>query len=162
MKTKPIKLWLTVLALGWLFDFLFWNKGFGINFAVFWTIGLIAVFHLLLSDGLRPHRSSLVLIPLFGFFAAVTFLRAEPMTTFLAVTFTLLTLTILTVTYLGGRWMQYSLADYFAKALSLAGSVLARPITFTSEARKVQEELGKPPAKYNLMPLLRGMLIALP
>jgi hypothetical protein len=84
----------------------------GVNFAIFWTAALIAVFYLLLSDGLRPHRSSLFLIPLFIFFAAVTFLRAEPMTTFLAYTFTMLTLTILAVTYLGGRWMQYSLADY--------------------------------------------------
>lgn len=162
MKTNPNKLWLTVLVLGWLFDFLFWNKGFGINFAVFWTVGLIAAFSLLLSDGLRPNRSSLVLIPLFGFFAAVTFLRAEPMTTFLAAVFTLLTLTILTVTYLGGRWMQYSLADYFAKALALIGSMLARPISFTSEARKAQTDSGKPPAKYSVLPLVRGVVIALP
>lgn len=162
MKTNPTKLWLIVLALGWVFDFLFWDKGFGINFAIFWTAGLIVVFYLLLSNGLRPHRSSLILLPLFGFFAAVTFLRAEPMTTFLAVTFTLLTLTILTVTYLGGRWMQYSLADYFMKALSLIGSLLARPISFTSEARKAQADSGKPPAKYKFMPLLRGILIALP
>jgi hypothetical protein len=162
MKTNPTKLWLIVLALGWLFDFLFWEKGFGINFAIFWTMGLIVAFYLLLSNGLRPNRSSLALIPLFGFFAAVTFLRAEPMTTFLAVTFTLLTLTIFTVTYLGGRWMQYSLADYFMKALSLIGSVLARPVSYTSEARKEQAESGKPPAKYNLMPLVRGIIIALP
>ncbi|MHB8779219.1 MAG: hypothetical protein ACYC6R_15885 [Anaerolineales bacterium] len=26
MKTNPNKLWIIVLALGWLFDFLFWKK----------------------------------------------------------------------------------------------------------------------------------------
>ncbi|NOH01599.1 MAG: DUF4173 domain-containing protein [Chloroflexi bacterium] len=162
MKTKPNKLWIVVLVLGWLFDFLFWENAPGINFAIFWTACLLAAFYLLLSDGLRPHRSALYLIPLFGFFAAVTFIRAEPMTTFLAYTFTMFTLTILAVTYLGGRWMQYSLADYFAKLLGLAGSMIARPIAFSTEIRKEQAEAGVKPPRYNFMPVLRGLVIALP
>ena len=35
MKNKPNKLWFIVIALGWLFDFLFWKKAPGINFAIF-------------------------------------------------------------------------------------------------------------------------------
>lgn len=162
MKTNPNKLWIIVLALGWLFDFLFWEKAPGVNFAIFWTAGLIAAFYLLLSDGLRPHRSSIILLPLFGFFAAVTFLRAEPMTTFLAYTFTMFTLTLLAVTYLGGRWMQYSLADYFLKFLALIGSIIARPLSFAAEVRKIQAESGAQPPKSNLLPLVRGIIIALP
>lgn len=162
MKTNPNKLWIIVLALGWLFDFLFWEKAPGVNFAIFWTAGLIAAFYLLLSDGMRPHRSSLILLPLFGFFAAVTFLRAEPMTTFLAYTFTMFTLTLLAVTYLGGRWMQYSLADYFMKFFVLIGSMIARPFAFTADIRKTQAESGAQPGKYNLWPLVRGIIIALP
>ncbi|MCQ3937460.1 MAG: hypothetical protein DPW18_10495 [Chloroflexi bacterium] len=162
MKTKPNKLWIVVLALGWLFDFLFWENSPGVNFAIFWTAGLLAAFYLLLSEGLRPHRSALYLIPLFGFFAAVTFIRAEPMTTFLAYTFTMLTLTILAGTYLGGRWTQYSLADYFAKLLGLTGSMIARPIAFTTEVHKAQAEAGVKPPRYNFMPILRGLVIALP
>jgi hypothetical protein len=162
MKNNPNKLWIIVLALGWLFDFLFWEKAPGINFAIFWTGGLIAAFYLLLSDGLRPHRASLYLIPLFGFFAAVTFIRAEPMTTFLAYTFTMLTLTILSVTYLGGRWMQYSLADYVVRAFGLLGSIIARPIAFTADVHKDRNETGAKPPKYNFMPIVRGLVIALP
>ena len=90
MKTNPNKLWILVFALGWLFDFLFWKMKPGVNFAIFATACLVVAFYLLLSDGLRPNRTSLILLPLFGFFAAVTFIRAEPMTTFLAYTFTLL------------------------------------------------------------------------
>jgi hypothetical protein len=86
MKTNPNKLWILVFALGWLFDFLFWKMKPGVNFAIFATACLVVAFHLLLSDGLRPNRASLGLLPLFGFFAAVTFIRAEPMTTFLAYT----------------------------------------------------------------------------
>ncbi|MBL8050386.1 MAG: DUF4173 domain-containing protein [Anaerolineales bacterium] len=162
MKNNPNKLWLIVLALGWLFDFLFWEQSPGINFAIFWTACLIAAFYLLMSDGLRPHRSSLILIPLFIFFIVVTFIRAESMTTFLAYTFTLVTLTILTVTYLGGRWLQYTFADGVAKLAALAGSIVARPILFSNDVRKVQTESGIKPSKYNFMPIIRGLVIALP
>jgi hypothetical protein len=162
MKTNPNKLWIIVLALGWLFDFLFWENPPGVNFAIFWTACLITGFYLLLNDGHRPHRATLWLIPLFGFFAAVSFIRAEPMTTFLAYTFTMFTLTVFTVTYLGGRWMQYTLSDYVTRFFSLLGSLLVRPITFTAEARKAQAEAGAQPAKYNFMPILRGLVIALP
>jgi hypothetical protein len=162
MKNTPNKLWLIVLALGWLFDFLFWEQAPGINFAIFWTAGLIAAFYLLLSDGLRPHRSALILLPLFGFFAAVTFIRAEPMTTFLAYTFTMFALTILAVTYLGGRWMQYSLSDYVAKFAALLGSMAARPVLFSVDVRKTQAEAGVKPPRFNVMPIVRGIVIALP
>lgn len=162
MKTNPNKLWIIVLALGWLFDFLFWENPPGVNFAIFWTACLIAGFFLLINDGKRPHRATLWLIPLFGFFAAVSFIRAEPMTTFLAYTFTMFTLTVFSVTYLGGRWVQYTLADYVSKVFSLLGSIIIRPITFTADARKAQTEAGTASPKYNFMPILRGLVIALP
>ncbi|MEN9564302.1 MAG: hypothetical protein RIR73_2546 [Chloroflexota bacterium] len=163
MKNNPNKLWIFVLALGWLFDFLFWENPPGINFAIFWTACLIAGFYLLLSNGHRPHRTTLWLLPLFGFFAAVSFIRVEPMTTFLAYTFTMFTLTVFTVTYLGGRWVQYSLADYVSKAFSFLGSLFIRPITFTADARKTQAETGvTAPSKHNFMPILRGLIIAIP
>ena len=162
MKTNPNKLWIFVFALGWLFDFLFWENKPGVNFAIFSTACLVAAFYLLLSDGLRPNRFSLILLPLFGFFAAVTFIRAEPMTTFLAYTFTLLTMTILAVTYLGGRWILYTFIDYLGKSLQLFGSMIAAPITFIADVRKAQTEAGVVPSKRNIWPVVRGIVIALP
>ncbi len=162
MKTNPNKLWILVFALGWLFDFLFWEMKPGINFAIFATACLTVAFYLLLSDGLRPNRTSLILLPLFGFFAAVTFIRAEPMTMFLAYAFTLLMMTVLAVTYLGGRWYLYTLADYVAKFLQLVGSMIGRPITFMTEFRKDQAEVGIQPPKRNIWPVVRGIVIALP
>jgi hypothetical protein len=58
--------------------------------------------------------------------------------------------------------MQYSIADYFSQSFSLIGSLLVRPISFSIEARKVQSEAGVQPSKYNFMPILRGLVIALP
>ena len=162
MKTNPNKLWILVFALGWLFDFLFWKMKPGINFAIFATACLVVAFYLLLSDGFRPNRTSLILLPLFGFFAAVTFIRAEPMTTFLTYTFTLLMMTLLAVTYLGGRWYLYTLADYVVKFLQLVGSMIGRPITFMTNVRKEQAEAGIQPSKRNIWPVVRGIVIALP
>ena len=162
MKTNPNKLWIFVFALGWLFDFLFWKMKPGVNFAIFATVCLIAAFYFLLSDGLRPNRTSLILIAPFGIFAAVTFIRAEPMTTFLAYTFTLLAMTLLAVTYLGGRWVSYTLTDYLGKSLQLFGSMIGRPITFMTAIRKEQAEAGIQPSKRNIWPVVRGIVIALP
>jgi hypothetical protein len=162
MKNNPTKLWIFVFALGWLFDFLFWEMKPGVNFAIFAVACLVTAFYFLLSDGLRPSHTSLILLPLFGFFAAVTLIRAEPMTTFLAYTFTLLMMTLLAVTYLGGRWYLYNLADYLGKALQLVGSMVGRPITFMTEIRKGQAEAGVQPSKRNIWPVVRGIVIALP
>ena len=162
MKTNPTKLWIIVFALGWLFDFLFWKQAPGVNFAIFATACLTAAFYFLLSDGLRPNRASLMLLPLFGFFVAVTVIRAESMTSFLAYTFALLMMSLLAVSYLGGRWYLYTMADYVVKALQLFGSVLTRPIGFTNDIRKAQTEAGIQPAKRNIWPVVRGIVIALP
>jgi hypothetical protein len=162
MKNNPNKLWIIVFALGWFFDFLFWNKAPGVNFAIFAMACLTAAFYLLLSDGLRPNRISLGLLPLFGFFAAVTFIRAEPMTTFLAYTFTLLTMSILAFTYLGGRWYLYTIVDYIGKYFNLFASMIVRPITFMTDVRKEQKEAGVQPSKKNIWPVVRGIIIALP
>lgn len=162
MKTNPNKFWIIVFALGWLFDFLFWKKAPGVNFVIFAALCVGAAFYLLLSGGLRPHRSTLLLVPLLGFFAAVTFIRAESMTSFLAHAFTLLVMSLLAVTYLGGRWMQYSISDYLGKAFMLAGSMISRPITFGIDVRKARAEAGRPSPKFNPWPVLRGLIIALP
>ncbi|HQX00963.1 MAG TPA: DUF4173 domain-containing protein, partial [Anaerolineales bacterium] len=162
MKTNPNKLWIIVFALGWLFDFLFWQQAPGVNFAIFMTACITAAFYLLLSDGLRPNRTSLMLLPLFGFFVAVTVIRAESMTSFLTYTFTLLMMTLLAVSYLGGRWYLYTMVDYIGKFMQLAGSVLVKPIGFTNDIRKAQVDAGVQPAKRNVWPVVRGIVIALP
>jgi hypothetical protein len=162
MKNNPNKLWITVIALGWAFDFLIWKQTAGINFALFTSLCVIAAFLLLLWDGLRPGRATLALLPLFVFFAVVSFLRAEPMTAFLAYSVTLLVMTILAVTYLGGRWMQYTVADYLKNAVNLVGSLFLRPITAGLDARRARAEAGIAAPRHDLWPVLRGLVVALP
>jgi hypothetical protein len=162
MKETPNKLWIVVIALGWALDFLFWQHEPGVNFAIFAALCVTAALYLLLSDGLRPNRANLILLALFVFFSAVTFIRAEPLTVFLAFTFTMLSMTLLAVSYLGGRWTQYTIADYVTRMLLLIASIIGRPITFGAEAKKAQAEGEVRPSKYNLWPVVRGLTIALP
>jgi hypothetical protein len=162
MKKNPNLLWITTIALGWLFDFLFWEKQPGINFAVFSVLCLIGGFFVLWKDEKRPALRTLWLIPLILFFAAITFLRSEPMTIFLSVLFTLFLMGVLATTFLGGRWFMYSLADYVSGFLKLAGSMIARPLSFNAEVKREQAESGIPPRRVNPWPVLRGIVIALP
>ena len=59
MNQHPNRLWIVALALGWAFDFLFWMKPAGINFAIFVTVCMIGGLYLLLSNGFRPAPRSL-------------------------------------------------------------------------------------------------------
>ena len=80
MKTNPNRFWIIVILLGWAFDFLFWKKPVGINFAIYATLCLGTGILLLRADGLRfSRRSGLLLLPI-AFLAAMTFIRLEPLT----------------------------------------------------------------------------------
>ena len=76
MKSNPNRLWLVAFALGWLFDFLFWENEPGINFAIYVILCLAGGMYILLGvEKAKPARNALwLLIPIL-FFATVTFIR---------------------------------------------------------------------------------------
>ena len=162
MKKNPNLLWIVAIVLGWLFDFLFWKQAPGINFAIFTLLCLVGGFFLLWRDDKHASHGSLWLIPLILFFTAVTFIRAEPLTIFLAVVFTLFLMAVLAMTYLGGRWFMYSISDYVSGFLKLIASMIARPLTFNAEVKREQAESGVVAPKRNIWPVVRGIVIALP
>lgn len=159
---QPNRLWILVLALGLVFDFLFWNHPIGVNFAVFSVLCLLGGLFFLFSEGYRPSRNSLWLLIPFAFFVVITFLRQEPLTSFLAYTFTVFTIGIFVNTYLGGRWFQYSLTDYVSKFSQLIGSMLTRQKGFFLQIRQEQEAQNGTRNKFPAAAVLRGLLIALP
>ena len=171
MKSNPNRLWLVAVALGWLFDFLFWKHAPGVNFAIYVVLCLAGGMYLLLGvEKTRPARDALwLLIPIL-FFAAVTFVRAEPLTAFLAHFLTLFLLGVFVITYLGGRWIWYGLWDYVTGFLKLGGNMFVKPLAFSAEvrtlalagsAREESAERGDPP-KRSAWPVVRGLIIALP
>jgi hypothetical protein len=162
MFQHPNRLWLIVFFLAWVFDQLFWDVTPGVSFAIFVAALLAGGLLWLWQAEARPNRRALALIPLILFFAVFTFLRAEPLTTFLNYAITLVLLMIFALTYLGGRWMSYSLLDYMAGMFRLAFAALAEPVKFQLEAVKQRAESDVPVSKSALMPIVRGILLALP
>jgi hypothetical protein len=167
---RTTALWITALVLGWLFDFLFWKHATGINFAIFALLCLAGSFLVLGLNGIKSSWKSLLLVVPILFFIAMTFLRAEPLSVFLAVVFSLGLMGLLAISYLGGRWPLYSLSDYVANFAKLIGSMAARPLIFRSEMKK-QVQVTPPPE--GILPagkngwkrfwaVFRGLLIALP
>ncbi len=65
MKKHSVLLLATVLLLGWAFDFLFWLKPVGINFAIFLTLCLLGGFILLRTNGLKPGGEKPMAAPAF-------------------------------------------------------------------------------------------------
>jgi len=161
MKANPNRFWFTVILLGWAFDFLFWKKPAGVNFFIYISLCLVTGIFLLKADGLRlAPRSSLLLLPII-FLSAMTFLRQDPMTVFLSVAMTIFLMGVFTITYLGGQWTHFGLIDYFIGYLTLFGSMLARPLGFMAEVKREQPDVS-PKRNSNFMPILRGIVIALP
>src|SRR5258706_12918541 len=159
---RPNQLWIIALLIGWAFDYLFWKRPVGLNFAVFTTVCILGGAFLLYLQGLRPSRRSLWLLAPFMFFAVITFLRAEPLTIFLAYTFMLLAAGMFATTYVGGRWYLYGLSDYIYRFFLLLGDMFAAPIKFLFKARKVQMNLGEVKRGFSIGALARGLVIALP
>jgi len=166
MKTNPNRFWIIVILLGWAFDFLFWEKPLGINFAIFVTLCLATGILLLRTDGLRLARGAGLLLFPIAFLAAMTFIRLEPMTVFLSVSMILFLMGVFALTYLSGEWIRYSLIDYVFGYLRLFGSMIARPLGFVAENRHLP--LEQPSLSENekrrtqVWPVLRGIVIALP
>jgi uncharacterized protein DUF4153 len=164
MKTNPNRFWAIVIVLGWAFDFLFWKKPLGINFAIFVTLCLLTGILLLRADGLRLSRQSGWLLLPVAFFAGITFIRLEPMTVFLSISMSLFLMGVVALTYMNGAWIRYTLLDYFFGYLRLFGSMIARPLGFVAESRHLPS--GEPALSEKrsgrVWPILRGIVIALP
>jgi hypothetical protein len=161
MKANSNRFWTIVILLGWAFDFLFWKKPLGINFAIYVVLVLATGILLLQMDGLRLSRgSSLLLLPI-AFLATMTFIRLEPLTVFLSVVGVLFSMGVFALTYLSGQWRRYALLDYVFGFLRLFGSMVARPLGFVAENRRDQPSQTEKRAG-RIWPVVRGIVIALP
>ena len=165
---RTILFWITVLVLGWLFDFLFWGHAPGINFASYVVLCLGGGFLVLDLNGFKTSWKALVLLVPILFFASVTFIRQEPLSLFLAFVLTLGSMGLLVVSCLVGSWPVYSLTDYVVQSFRLVGSLLARPILFLSETRQPGVPTAEEAVTHSrsgwkrFWAILRGILIALP
>lgn len=168
---KRNRLWLTALALGWVFDLLFWAQNEpGISFFLYVILVLASGYFVLRADDIRPARPTLIVIAISVLLAFFSFLRSEPLTVFLAIAGALFTLMLTTVSYQGGRWYLYGLGDYFLRFFHLVGSAIAAPIAHWSDTRQAEqqpepagdEEAPQPRKPSQFWPVVRGLLVAVP
>lgn len=163
MLKRPNKLLWISLALGWVFDLLFWGKPLGISFAVYVALTLGAGFLIARQEGFQPQRATLWLLLPIIFFTVMSVIRLEPMTTFLNRSLVLLLMMILASAFLGGRWPRYQLSDYAARLGAVFVSALSRAgIQFLSSSEGGKSDKHEAGAFRKAAPFLRGILLATP
>lgn len=144
-------------ALGLLFDYFFFGKALGIAFLLY--VGLILAGLVTLTTLLKkkPSKQSLLLfIPLL-FFAAMVFVRASYLLTFLNVVACILLLLLITHSFFGQSLKSYLLSDY--------RKLLVLPFRFIGQSTEPLS-LALAPKEFRnhkyAMRIVRGVLISLP
>ena len=168
------RLGVVALLIAWSFDLLFWNKPWGVSFAIFVTLVTLGGLGLGFLEKRPPAKASLLLLLPLGFFSLMSFWRMEPFTTLVNVLLSLLCLAILAVTYRRGDWLSYGWLDYAWRMLKLALGALSKPIqawkmhTAAAEPTPGTEQAaaGARPTsasrRKKAAPWLRGVVLALP
>lgn len=148
------------LALGWLFDQLFYGQMLGVSVLLFVTLVLAVLYGAGYRAGVRPIAgNSWLVIPLV-FLAAMVFIRANLFLTFLNLSGTLLLLAYTAYYYAAGNAAEMGLATIPTVPLQMSwqGVTGARPLA--AEQIQMRSTPGK--GRGNLAPVLRGFLLALP
>jgi hypothetical protein len=159
-------LWISLL-LGLCFNLLFWGKVRGLPFFLFVFLVTAAGFIIARLDDQKPAGLSWILAGFAVFFAAMTFIRQEPFTTFSNGLVSMLCLILLALTFSSGIWLRYSLADVMIGFFRLIGSALAGGSTLLAISRKseIAAENDSTLQKHrgiSIWAVLRGLLLAFP
>jgi hypothetical protein len=161
MLKHPQRFWLVALVIAWAVDFLFWEKPIGISFLIFTLLALAGGFGLAVSEKVRPARFSYLLGGLVIAMAEVTVIRGESFTRILNGLLALSGLLLLVMTFRTGGWIRFFLTDYIGAALELLVTTLVR-----ASGLKIMPEHADGGSRRaflrRLLPLLRGVLLALP
>ena len=150
------------LLVGFCFDLLFWEKTPGISFFIFIVLCLVSGFFLIKADHLHPAKPSLLLIIPILFLAMMSFIRKEPLTSFLNISLALLFMAVVAMTYLGGQWLSFEIADYAANFFHLVGGMVSLPWLIRPDENTQKEDTGFKTWMKNAQPVIRGVLLAIP
>ena len=153
---------LAALLLGFSFDLLFWGKTPGISFFIFIVLCLVSGFFLIKADHLHPAKASFLLIIPILFLSIMSFIRKEPLTSFLNMFLTLFLMAVMSMTYLGGQWTSFGIPDYAANFFHLIGGMVSLPWLVSPDEGAQKEEAGFRTWMKNAQPAIRGVLLAIP
>ncbi len=162
MTTRLNRIWLVSLALGWLWDFLFWEHAPGISFAVYVALSVISGLYLLYSFKLKTSPKTIWLLVFIVIFMGLSTIRQEPLSLLLSIGCTLLLLQILAISIVGENWMSLGFVEYFLGILRLWRSIIVHPImTIAKLPEQINEKRKASPSRL-IWKIARGLLLALP
>ncbi len=156
----PLRLSLAALALGLAVEILFYARPVGISFPIWAALVCLVGVGMAWAESRRPATGSLwLVVPIVGF-AALAFVRLEPLTLFLNIVVVLALLAFWVRTFRTGRLLAFGWVDYLVAMAWVPLEALLRPWQVLSAANR--QALGDRGANSRLVAILRGMLLALP
>jgi len=156
----PLTLAGMALALGLAVEMLFHGHRIGISFPIWAALGIVTILVAARVEGVRPAASTLALIPLIMFFAAVAAIRLEPLTVVLSMLATVLLFALMVRGLLHGRLHRFGFLDFALTGLTVPLEAVLRP--WPSLAVVSHRVAGDRVARSRMFSVLRGALIALP
>jgi hypothetical protein len=139
---SPARLAWASLIVAWFFDFLFWNKALGLSFFLFILLISLALLLVAWGEGRPPRRASLLLLIPGLLFAALPFLRAEPLTALAGACLAIFCQGLFAVSFLAGNWYRYSLTDYVVQGFRLVGATMSLPLIAWNASRIRAREMA--------------------
>ncbi|MGH2626364.1 MAG: DUF4153 domain-containing protein, partial [Anaerolineales bacterium] len=157
---SPGRLALLGLALGLAFEILLDRRFIGISFPLWIGLALVALLAASRTEGSPPARSSLALMPLILFFAAMIAVRLEPLTNALNVVATLYLAAWLVRSYTAGDLLGYGGLDLALLPFTVPMEGVIRPWRPLGETGTTV--LGDGLARSRAAAIVRGLALALP
>lgn len=150
------------IALGWFWDFLFWDRTPGISFAIYIALCILAGLFLLYSNKQKPSLKIMGLLIPIVVFSGFTFIRQEPFSLLLSIGCSLLLLQIMAMSLFQADWLSYGFVDYLIGIIRFWQSVIVHPITVSSEVTEPKNETRKQNSSRQIWQVVRGTALALP
>lgn len=149
------------LALGWAVVSLFYGQLLGISYPLFVVALVAALFTLGRLERVAPVGRNLWLLAPIIFFSAMVFVRANPFVSLLNVMASVVLLIMLFYYYSVGRAERLGLYGYFLVVVQTILHALNRPALLLRTSVRMDER-SRNHVRHRLVPVLRGVLIAVP
>jgi hypothetical protein len=156
----PLWLSLTALALGLIVEIFFYSRPLGVSFPIWAVAACVAAIGMAWAESRRPARGSVWLIGPILVFAALAFVRLEPLTLFLDIIAVLCLFALWVRTFRSGGAMDYGWIDFALAVLWVPVEAILRPWPVVSQANR--QAFGDKATHSRLLAILRGLLLALP
>ena len=161
---SPRRLLLVALAIGICVDILFYGKALGVSVPLFALLLVGALFGLGWAEKRRPVLANAWLVLPLVFFAGMVAVRANTFLAVLNIAAGLALLTLLAYFYANGQIERLGLLGYLIvpAVAGLNALFLAIPMISASAPAKSAEEGAETKRRLPMLPLLRGLILALP